>query len=875
MPFLGQIMGESAVDLATKELVIVRVSQLNGCRYCLAAHRPIALEAGVAKEQLEAVCDAGPLEGLPARARAIVAWVDQVTRDAGGVTDELVAQTLDHRPRRPAHRAHRARGNDHHAQPVLHRLRHPAAGAPMKEALARAVEEGRAGDRLWVYATYHCNLACVYCLTESSPRIANRRTMSHEAMVATVAEARELGFTNVGITGGEAFMLPWFAETLVELSTILPTVTLTNATLFTDRLLDRLEPLAGLDAALQISLDSDDPARNDTYRGKDNFAQVMQCDPTAPGARAAGTHRDDRGRPDTGRDRAAVRPPSRSRHSGRRSCRPLGRPSRPSGHRGDGGRDRADGRSSRAHDHRRRRVSASLRSDREERQDRPRSPREPSDGSAVDRCGALPARDRRSARRGPTSLATSGEREPGSPVGERRHRSRPEMSSWVRSNGGRAARLALLLLLGGLLVALQVRLRGDSDVTTQIVGQLVAFALFVPALVICWRGLRVGVLGLVIVLAFAVGFRAAAFVPDETPPLSTDVHRYAWDARVQANGINPYRFAPIDAALRPLRDRAVFTRVNLPSWHTVYPPGAEAAFLAARGIFGTGLRSTTWLFLAGEAVTAALLVLVLARMSSRPPLERVAAYAWHPLAISEIAANGHVDALAVTALAALLAAWQARRFALAGVAVALAALVKLGPILLVPSLARRGGRWFVVTAIAVCVLFYIPYLSVGTAVFGDLAEYVRAQQVRQRGVVGARASSRRERGDRSPRPLPSRRRRRRSASRARPHRAGVSLVPPRARNASPRRLVCAAVARALAAAVLRDRGGAGLAVADRRSSDPLRLRARLRPPDLGQAWSSMDHSPCGSCGGSWRRGRGAQCRSIHSATRASRPWSRR
>ena len=399
MPFLGQIMGESAVDLATKELVIVRVSQLNGCRYCLAAHRPIALEAGVAKEQLEAVCDAGPLEGLPARARAIVAWVDQVTRDAGGVTDELVAQTLDHRPRRPAHRADRARGNDHHAEPVLHRLRHPAAGTPMKEALARAVEEGRAGDRLWVYATYHCNLACVYCLTESSPRIANRRTMSHEAMVAAVAEARELGFTNVGITGGEAFMLPWFAETLVELSAILPTVTLTNATLFTDRLLDRLEPLAGLDAALQISLDSDDPARNDTYRGKDNFAQVMHAIPQlqARGLRVriattvedqtpdeierlCALHRD-LGIPD---DDHVVRSVV---HRGRAVTEEMGVEIGPT--------DVLPG----AHDHRRRRVSASLRSDREERQDRPRSPGEPSDGSAVGRCGAIPARDRRSARR--------------------------------------------------------------------------------------------------------------------------------------------------------------------------------------------------------------------------------------------------------------------------------------------------------------------------------------------------------------------------------------------------------------------------------------------------------------------------------------------
>ena len=96
MPFLGQIMDESAIDLATKELVIMRVSQLNGCRYCLAAHRSVALDAGVPPEQLAAVCETAELDSLPPRERAIVAWVDQVTRDAGGVSDELVAATLDH-----------------------------------------------------------------------------------------------------------------------------------------------------------------------------------------------------------------------------------------------------------------------------------------------------------------------------------------------------------------------------------------------------------------------------------------------------------------------------------------------------------------------------------------------------------------------------------------------------------------------------------------------------------------------------------------------------------------------------------------------------------------------------------------------------------
>jgi AhpD family alkylhydroperoxidase len=96
MPFLGAIMGESSLDLATKELAIVRVSQLNGCSYCLAAHRPAAVEAGLPAEQVAAICDDVPLDTLPPRERAIVAWIDQVTVDAHGVTDELVARTLDH-----------------------------------------------------------------------------------------------------------------------------------------------------------------------------------------------------------------------------------------------------------------------------------------------------------------------------------------------------------------------------------------------------------------------------------------------------------------------------------------------------------------------------------------------------------------------------------------------------------------------------------------------------------------------------------------------------------------------------------------------------------------------------------------------------------
>jgi MoaA/NifB/PqqE/SkfB family radical SAM enzyme len=145
--------------------------------------------------------------------------------------------------------------------------------------LETAVAEGRCGGRLWLYATYHCNLACRYCLTESHPGIRDRRELKRETVVELGMEGGELGFEALGVTGGEVFMLPWMAEALAELGSVLPTVALTNGVLFTQRLLRRLEPLADLDVAFQISLDSPDPVRNDALRGPENFGKVVEAVP--------------------------------------------------------------------------------------------------------------------------------------------------------------------------------------------------------------------------------------------------------------------------------------------------------------------------------------------------------------------------------------------------------------------------------------------------------------------------------------------------------------------------------------------------------------------------------------------------------------------
>jgi MoaA/NifB/PqqE/SkfB family radical SAM enzyme len=145
-------------------------------------------------------------------------------------------------------------------------------------SIAAAIADGRLPGRVWMYADYHCNLACTYCLTESAPRVA-RRELGHTRMVEVAREAAELGFTGLGITGGEPFLLAWLPDTLAEMSAHLPVLVLTNGTLFTRRGLDKLEPIRGRPIALQISLDRPDPVANDQMRGPENFRKVVEAVP--------------------------------------------------------------------------------------------------------------------------------------------------------------------------------------------------------------------------------------------------------------------------------------------------------------------------------------------------------------------------------------------------------------------------------------------------------------------------------------------------------------------------------------------------------------------------------------------------------------------
>jgi AhpD family alkylhydroperoxidase len=95
-PLVLYTSDDGALDLPTKELIVVRVSQLHGSAYCLSEHVPYALELGVPEEHVAAACDTAPRDVLPPREQALLDWVDAFVRDPAAIDDALVMRLREH-----------------------------------------------------------------------------------------------------------------------------------------------------------------------------------------------------------------------------------------------------------------------------------------------------------------------------------------------------------------------------------------------------------------------------------------------------------------------------------------------------------------------------------------------------------------------------------------------------------------------------------------------------------------------------------------------------------------------------------------------------------------------------------------------------------
>ena len=284
--------------------------------------------------------------------------------------------------------------------------------------------------------------------------------------------------------------------------------------------------------------------------------------------------------------------------------------------------------------------------------------------------------------------------------------------SFPRVSGRRA--LFLVLGFGVLLEALYLRLH--------FLHYLKNYAIAFMVLALC-----AGVIYLVSLYAFeritasrtvyslliflAIVFRATLW--SMQPTLSDDLQRYRWEGKVQAEGWNPYGIAPNDLRLTYLHDKyyQIMPGRELPS---IYPPATQLIFRLNWKWF-PGPTAFKVPFVAADVL--ALLILAWMFRQEHDRLFRLAVYAWNPLVIVEFAASGHNDSLALLGMVAGIA--LAKRYKiLANVPIALAAMAKVFPVVLLPVWIRRAGwpeersGWLAAAvAAATALLVVLPYWS--------------------------------------------------------------------------------------------------------------------------------------------------------------------
>ena len=92
---LERSLEEGAIEAALRELVRTRVSQMNGCAYCVDMHSKEAAAAGVTREQLRALEGWRESSVFSARESAALAWAEALAEDPGSnTTDGLWSRTI-------------------------------------------------------------------------------------------------------------------------------------------------------------------------------------------------------------------------------------------------------------------------------------------------------------------------------------------------------------------------------------------------------------------------------------------------------------------------------------------------------------------------------------------------------------------------------------------------------------------------------------------------------------------------------------------------------------------------------------------------------------------------------------------------------------
>ena len=90
----GQALAQSSLGLELVELVYLRISQINGCAFCLGKHAQALREQGVAQAKLDRLAGWRISDLFDARERAALEWAETLTAVAEKGAPDAVYESL-------------------------------------------------------------------------------------------------------------------------------------------------------------------------------------------------------------------------------------------------------------------------------------------------------------------------------------------------------------------------------------------------------------------------------------------------------------------------------------------------------------------------------------------------------------------------------------------------------------------------------------------------------------------------------------------------------------------------------------------------------------------------------------------------------------
>lgn len=244
-------------------------------------------------------------------------------------------------------------------------------------------------------------------------------------------------------------------------------------------------------------------------------------------------------------------------------------------------------------------------------------------------------------------------------------------------------------------------------------------------------GRRALAASMTLIVAFAILFRLVLL--PQTPFLSNDIYRYLWDAEVLQRGINPYLYPPEASELASMHDLEIYQQMSHKHVRTVYPPLLQSLFwlgaklAAVLALHPIHVLKSIWIMIDLALIGVLAKILVAYEIDLRWTL----LYAWHPLAVIEIASSGHTDGVGAFCLLAALLLLKRERHLASAIFLACGFLVKFVTVLLVPfvflfSLKKESWQFnwrFAVAFFAVLALAYAPFISAGENLYSGLSVY--------------------------------------------------------------------------------------------------------------------------------------------------------